>query len=134
MKISEYVKEYTSGHPVKFSRIIDEVKEYWEAFIRFDMLGMNEESQDVLHFLQLWLYWKFRIDGNVWKLTKDSVDKFMARRQVWKRIYKYVGLAEDVSHFCGNYQKQEKVIKHLSEFGIAKGKSVKAYEHIVLKI
>lgn len=42
-----------------------------------DKTKIGEELEDVFHFLQLWLYWRFGLDGEIWKMTKNSVKKFM---------------------------------------------------------
>ena len=131
MKVSWYVVNYTSGKRITFTRIIDEVKELMEEIKKGNKEGIHEETQDVFHFLQLWLYWQFKIDGDIWKITQDSVNKFMARRKVWEKIYEFVGLDKNVSKFCGNYEREYKVIKHLSEFGISESKAKLAFEKIV---
>lgn len=79
MKIGEYVHKYTAGKPITFRNVTTEIREYWSEFQKFNLSGMNEEAGDVLHFLQLWLYWKFGLNGNIWKSTQKSVDKYIAR-------------------------------------------------------
>ncbi len=131
MKVSWYVINYTSGNRIKFKHIVQEIQELLEEIKKGNREGIHEEYQDVLHFFQLWLFWQFNIDGNIWKITKDSVNKFMARRKVWEKIYDYVGLNKDISRFCGNYKREYKVIKHLSAFGISEAKAKLAFEKIV---
>ena len=134
MKISQYIVEYTSGDRVLFGNIVDEVKEFLEEVFKFNREGMSEEWQDVLHFIQLWLYWRFKIDGEVWKFTKDSVQKFMNRVKVWHDIYEYVGLKKDISNFCGNYKRPEKVVKQLAKFGIDEERAKEAYQRLVVGV
>jgi len=133
MKISKYVENYTSGNRITFKHVLDEINEFMHEVIKFNKEGINEEFQDIFHFLQLWLYWRFGLDSKIWKITQDSVNKFISRRKVWEKIYEYVGLDKNISKFCGNYKKEEKVIKHLAEFNISKEKSSDAYKKIVLK-
>lgn len=133
MDIKTYIKKYTSGNRITFDKVIDETGEFFKELTRLNKHGMKEEFGDIMHFLQLWLCWKFGINGRIWKITQHSVKKFMNRKKVWQQIYKVVGLDTDISNFCGNYNKVEKVIKQLSRFGISKRKAQEAYRKIVLK-
>ncbi|MFH1970940.1 MAG: hypothetical protein ABIJ05_00955 [Patescibacteria group bacterium] len=133
MYIKTYIKEYTSGNKIGFNKVFDEIKELFIEIIKFNKKGIKEEYQDVLHFFQLWLYWQFGLNGKLWKSTKESTKKFMARKKMWQEIYKYVELDKNISNFCGNYNKPEKVIKHLSRFGIPEEKSKEAYKKVCLK-
>jgi hypothetical protein len=131
--IKTYIKNYTSGNKIGFDKVIDEIREFTQELVRFNKQGMKEEFGDIMHFLQLWLYWKFGINGKLWKVTQSSVKKFMGRKKVWQKIYKEVGLNTNISNFCGNYHKMEKVIKQLSNFDISKQKAQKAYKKVVSK-
>ncbi|MDD4995528.1 MAG: hypothetical protein PHW53_03645 [Patescibacteria group bacterium] len=133
MKISQYVKEYTDGGKITFRNILSEIKELAIEMVKFSRAGMAEEYEDVFHFLQLWLYCRFGIDGEIWQITKHSVDKFMKRKLVWNRIYTFVGLEENISGFVGNYKKIEKVVIHLQKFGIDRIEAERAYGQIVLE-
>jgi len=133
MKIKEYVKNYTDGNRIRFREVLDEVKEFLVELFRLNRIGMKEELEDVFHFLQLWFYWMFGVNGEVWDITKNSVNKFIKRKKVWQEIYVFLGLNKDISGFCGNHNKIEKVVNHLSKFGIGKEKAKKAYELIILK-
>jgi len=133
MFVSEYVKSYTSGEPVLFWEVLSEVKEFLVELVKFNRSGIKEEGGDVLHFFQLWLFWQFRIDGNIWRWSQCSVDKFMKRVRVWREIYAFVGLDKNISNFAGNYKKPEKVIKQLSRFGISPERAQQAYDWIVLE-
>ncbi len=132
MKIAEYVQNYTSGDRIKFKHILSEFKELLEDIFKLNKKGIYEEFEDVLHFVQLWLYWRFGLNGEIWPITIHSADKFMARRTVWRKIYLFVGLSEDISNFVGNYNKPEKVIKQLVKFGVPKEKAEEAYNKIIL--
>lgn len=132
MKISEYTKNYTDGRPVTLRNIFSEINELIVEFVRMNKDGIKEEFEDVFHFLQLWSYSRFNIDGEIWKITKNSVRKFIDRKQVWNRIYVLVGLPENISGYVGNYKKIEKVVNHLQRFGIAKEKAEEVYEAVVL--
>ena len=131
MKISEYVKDYTSNRPIRFLRIFFEVRELIEELIRFNIPGIKEEFGDTLHFIQMWLYWRFGMDGNIWKVTRHSVKKFVDRKPVWNKIYVYVGLKENVSNYVGNYNRVEKVVSHLGGFGIERELAEEAHRAIV---
>ena len=132
MRIAEYIKEYTSGERVYFREVFAEVHELAVEIGRFNRAGIKEEFGDVFHFLQLWLYWRFGINGNVWPVTRHSVQKFVERKCVWNQLYAYVGLPKDVSNFCGNCNKVEKVVKQLNKFGIAQEKAEEAFHVVVL--
>ncbi len=132
MRIIEYIENYTSGEPVSFREVVQEVKEFWVEVFHLNWKGMREEWQDVFHFLQLWLYWRFGINGEVWKCTMSSVTKFMGRVATWQKLYEYAGLSPDISNFAGNYAKLPKVIKQLGTFGISEAKATEAYNIIVL--
>lgn len=132
MKISEYTKEYTAGEPITFRDMITEVGELVMEVFNMKWDGMKEEFEDVFHFLQLWLYSRFGVDGELWGITKNSVRKFMDRKQVWNRMYVLVGLPENISGYVGNYKKIEKVSHHLQKLGVAKKRAEEAYRKVVL--
>lgn len=131
MKISEYVKTYTSGRRIIFSDIVEEVAELGAEVMKMSRAGMREEFGDVFHFSQLWLYWRFGLDGEPWRITRRSVEKFIARKAVWNKLYAYVGLPENVSGYLGNYKRIEKVVRQLGRFGIEREKAEEAYVKIV---
>lgn len=131
MKISQYVKEYTTGERVLFKDIISEAKELVVEVVKMHKGRIGEEFEDVFHFMQLWLYWQFSVDGDIWKITQHSVQKFMERKKVWNAIYVFVGLPENISGYVGNYKKVEKVINHLQKFGVKKEQAEEAYKRIV---
>jgi len=133
MKISEYIKEYTEGKRIHFSDVLQEIKELFIEIFKFNKTGIIEEFQDVLHFVQLWLYWRFKINGEIWTINEKSVAKFMDRKKVWQEIYMFVGLDKNISGYVGNYNKVDKVINHLSKFGINKDKAEEAYRKIILR-
>lgn len=133
MKISQYIKEYTSNKRIVFKDVILEIEELMAEIFKLNWNGIKEEFEDVFHFLQLWLYWQICLDGEIWGITKNSVKKFMDRKLVWNRIYITVGLAENISGYAGNYKKVEKVINHLQKFGIDKEKAEEAHRKIVLE-
>jgi len=133
MKISEYIKEYTSDGSIFFREVLWEVKELIIEILKLNKDGVKEEFEDVFHFLQMWLYCKFGIDGEIWKITKNSVKKFINRKLILNKIYVYSGLKENISGYVGNYKKVQKVINQLQKFDINEIKAVEAYEKIVLK-
>jgi len=125
--------EYSSGERIELRHIFSEVQELLVEIVRFNPAGISEEFGDVLHFVQLWLYWRFGIDGEIWLgLTGCSVRKFMDRRAVWRRLYKEVGLPEGISNFCGNCSKVEKVVKQLGRFGVDRQTATAAYQKTIL--
>jgi hypothetical protein len=131
MKIGDYIKEYTRGRRITFLDVIREKYEFCAELFKFNRIGISEEFQDVVHFFQLWLYWRFGINGEIWKMSEKSVKKFIDRKKIWQEIYEFVGLDRNISGYVGNYKKVEKVIKHLSDFGIGKEKSEEAYRILV---
>lgn len=132
MKISEYTRKYTAGKPITLRDVFTEISELIAEIVRVNRYGIEEEFEDVFHFLQLWLYCRFNIDGEIWKITKSSVRKFIDRKQVWGRIYLSVGLPENISGYVGNYKKGEKVVNHLQKFGVSREKAEESYKEIVL--
>lgn len=134
MKVKDYVGQYTMGRPIPFYDVWTELKELAVEILKFNASGVKEESQDVLHFTQLWLYWKFGWNGELWKATSGSVNKFMRRKEVWMRIYRYVGIDEHISNYVGNYRRLHKVKSHLAKFKVPEHKAVEAYNEIVMKI
>jgi hypothetical protein len=134
MKISEYVKKYTTGERITLREVFGEVKELFLEVLKLNGVGIKEEFEDVFHFLQLWFYWRFGVDGEIWKITENSVKKFIDRKLIWNKIYAFVGLPENISGYAGNYKKIEKVVNHLRKFGINREKAEEAYNKIVLGI
>ena len=132
MNIAQYTKEYTDGRSVIFKDILSEVNEFFVEVIKLNKDGVKEEFEDVLHFVQLWLYSRFGINGEIWGITKHSVKKFIDRKLVWNKIYAYIGLPLNISGYVGNYNKIHKVINHLQKFGISKEKAEEVYAKIVL--
>lgn len=135
MRIADYIKAYTSGERVTFKKEV--MSEVWELLVeisRFNRSGIAEEFGDVMHFTQLWLFWRFGVDGELWRLSMSSVRKFMARLEVWRKLYVEVGLDPMISNFCGNYKKIEKVVKQLGRFGIDRKQAENAFERIVVPI
>ncbi|MFH2063271.1 MAG: hypothetical protein ABIJ46_03910 [bacterium] len=132
MKISQYILEWTSNDRIRFRHIWAEFVEWLVEMLHWNRVGMREEWGDVLHFIQLWLFWRFGLDGELWPSTSESTDKFMGRLKIWRQLYVAVGLPEDSSRFCGNCTKLEKVIKQLGRFGISRAAAEQAYERIVL--
>jgi hypothetical protein len=133
MKIGQYVKEYTLGNNLPFKYVVMEVEELLVEISKLNKDGVKEEFEDVFHFLQIWLYWHFHVNGEIWGITKHSVKKFMDRKLVWNSIYEYVGLPRDISGYVGNYKKREKVVSHLKKFEVSKEKAEDAYKKIVLE-
>lgn len=131
MRIGEHIQAYTSGDRVPFREVWQEVKELLHEVVRLHWKGMHEEWQDVLHFFQLWLYWRFKINGEVWKCTSGSIAKFVGRLAVWQQLYAHAGLDPHVSHFAGNYAKLPKVIKQLGRFGVSEERATAAYKAVV---
>lgn len=131
MVIKEYVKEYTNGDRITFPDVFSEIKEFLAEVVRFNKAGVNEEFEDVFHFLQLWLYWRFGVNQEIWNITRNSVGKFMDRKKVWNKIYLSVGLPENISGYVGNYSKVEKVINHLKKLGINKDRAEEAYRRVL---
>lgn len=131
MKVSRYIKEYTEEVPFTIKDVFGEIKELFEGIVKFNESGIKEEFEDVLHFFQLYLYWRFGIDGELWYITRHSVQKFMDRKLVWDKIYSRAGLDEGISRYCGNYKRMEKVVSHLGKFGVGKEKAEQVYRDVV---
>lgn len=131
MRVKEYIKEYTAGNQITLRNVFSEINEFLAEVVKLNKKGIKEEFEDVLHFLQLWLYWSFGFNGELWKITDHSVKKFMDRKAVWNKIYVYVGLPENVSGYAGNYNKVEKIVNHLQKFGVGKEKAEEVFRVIV---
>lgn len=131
IKISDYIADYTSGDEVFFLEIWQEFKEFVVEVFRLDWKATKEEFSDVLHFLQMYLYWKFGTDGRVWRSTEYSLRKFMGRLENWRKLYAEVGLDPMISNFCGNCSKEYKVVKQLAKFGIDEAVAKKAFEKVI---
>lgn len=131
MKISQYIKEYTGSGKITFYDVMIELNELIVEIAKMRRDGIKEEFEDVLLFLQAWLYCRFWIDRELWRISKNSAKKFSDRKPVWNKIYISVGLQENISGYVGNYNKAEKVIKHLQKFGITKKQSEEVFRKIV---
>jgi len=131
MKIKYFSEEYTHGKTY-FKDIIAEVKELFDEIIKYDKEGIKEEFADVVVFIQIWLWGRFGLNGNLWKLGRSSFNKFIKRRKVWEQIYQYVGIKQKCT-ICKNYVKPYKIVRHLKEFGISEKRSLEAYQKVVKK-
>ena len=131
MTIKEYIKDYTAGNRIVLTNVLSEVKELIIEVIKLNKAGIEEEWGDVFHFIQLWFYWRFGINGRIWRISQKSVDKFISRKRVWNKIYVKAGLKENISGYAGNYKKLEKVIRHLAQFGVDKQNAERVYYQIV---
>jgi hypothetical protein len=132
MKISHFVANYTEGR-VLFRDVWDEVVELYQELVKFDKKGIKEEAGDVACFFQMWLHDRFAVEGDLWKIGMSSYEKFMERQDVWKEIYRHVGLDENSCTICRNYNKSHKVVNHLKEKGISLEMAMLAYNEVVLK-
>lgn len=132
MLIADYIKAYTSGERVTFKKeVMSEVYELLVEIFRWNRAGIAEEFGDVMHFTQLWMFWRFGVNGELWQSSMSSVEKFMARLAVWRSLYQEVGLDPMVSNFCGNYKKVEKVVKQLGRLGIDRERAEAAFAKVV---
>ncbi|MFA6105064.1 MAG: hypothetical protein WC725_00485 [Patescibacteria group bacterium] len=134
MKVSRYCIEYTNGEVFTLGNTFGEVKEFFAELLKLNWAGMNEEWQDILIFLQIWMYYRFKIDGEMWEYSRESAKKFMDRVEIWHDIYQYAGLARNTSNFCGNYKRPEKVVKQLAKYGIGAEMAREAYDRIVIGV
>lgn len=133
MHIREYIERFTSKEPVRFREVWAEVVEFVVEVAKGNKAGMKEEWGDILHFGQLWAHWRFGLNGKLWKGSLGSVKKFMDRLAVWQNLYAHAGLDRNVSNFCGNCAKEEKVIKQLGKFGVSEEKAKEAFKAVVQK-
>ena len=131
MTVREYIGNYTGGNRVRFREVWAEVKEWWAEVRAGNRAGQREEWGDIFHFLQLWFYWRFGLNQKLWKVATSSTDKFMARLKIWQKIYEYAGLDKNISRFCGNCHKEEKVVRQLGRFGISEEKARETYRMVV---
>tara|TARA_Y100000310_G_C20688351_1_gene820577 strand:- start:1143 stop:1541 length:399 start_codon:yes stop_codon:yes gene_type:complete len=131
MKISEFCKNYTDGSGASFPRVLEEVGEMLVEVFRLDFVAVKEEFHDVGSFVQIWLHSKYGYDKGLWKWGLPSCEKFIARRAVWNQLYVKVGLPENVTNFCGNYKKKEKVLKHLVSLGVEESVALLAFAEVV---
>lgn len=132
MLIADYITAYTSGERVTFKKeVMSEIQELLVEILRLNRAGIAEEFGDVMHFTQLWMFWRFGLNGEVWRSSLSSVEKFMARLAVWRALYQEVGLDPKISNFCGNCKKMEKVVKQLGRFGIGRERAEAAFTKVV---
>ena len=132
MKIGQFCKEYTDPElRTGFLRVLDEVGELIGAIFTFDADKIKDEFADVLVLTQIWLYYKHKVDNDLWGGGMSAYSKIMSRRKYWNQIYDFVGLNRTVSYYCGNYLRKRKVVSQLGRFGISKERALEAYEKIV---
>jgi hypothetical protein len=132
MDIKHFTEEYTCGKTY-FKDVLAECKELFDEIVKFNKEGMKEEFADVVVFIQIWLWNKFKLNGKLWSLGKSSFDKFIKRRKVWEQIYQYVGIKQKCT-ICKNYVKSYKIVRHLKTLGISEKKALQAYQEVVLKL
>lgn len=131
MLVSEYIEKFTKGSPIRLKHVFSEVKEFTLEILKRDKRALKEELEDIFLFFQLWLFWRFNINGELWKISKNSTKKFMDRRPIWNEIYQLAGLPQNVSGYSGNYKKLEKVVRHLNSFGIEEKVAIEIYNSVV---
>lgn len=133
MKIDQYIKQYSCGERFYFGYVLGELAEFLVEIAKLNKKGVIEEFRDVCVYFQIWLYFRFGINGKVWKINMKAAEKYKARQAVWRKIYSFVGLDEDICGYAGNYMKVEKVIDQLARFGISEDRARGAYRKIVLE-
>ena len=132
MKIGQFCKEYTDPElRTGFLRVLDEVGELIGALFTFNPDKIKDEFADVLVLVQIWLYYKHKVDDNLWEGGVPSYNKIMLRRDYWKQIYDFVGLDRNVSSYCGNYKRERKVVSQLGRFGVSKERALEAFNGVV---
>lgn len=135
MKIKYFCKNYCNVDAgCNFRRVLEEVREFFEAMFKLDFKEMKEEFHDVVSFVQMWLYFEYKVDGKLWRLGMPSFNKFISRRKVWSELYVFCGLDKNVSTYCGNCKRKAKVVSQLGKFGVSEKKALEAYDKIVRKI
>lgn len=132
MTIEEYIKKYSRGNRFYFKDVLAEFFELLGALAGMKWQKIVEEFRDVCVHFQIWLYYQFGIRGKAWATNMKAAEKYDARQIVWRKIYLFVGLSEDISGYSGNYLKIKKVIDHLTRLGITEEKAKSAYQNIVL--
>ena len=131
MRISEVIWRYTHRKKMTIGRVWLEVIELWEALVALDWRGVKEELGDVMHFLQIWLFWRFALDSKVWFFTVPTIKKFSDRLVVWQQIYVAAGLSANIVGSTANYRRQHKVVKRLTQLGVSESMAIKAYNQVV---
>jgi len=130
MKIQHFCAEYTRGR-VYFKDILSEIVEWCEELVKGNKEARREEWADVIAFTQMWLWNRFKRNGELWNSGLPSFNKFISRRQMWEKIYVAAGIKEKCT-YCRNYARKEKVIEHLAKFGVSTDKAEKIFEKVVL--
>ena len=133
MTIEEYIKKYSRGNRFYFRDVLVEFCELLGAIFKFNRLKIEEEFRDVCVHFQIWLYYQFGIKGEAWAVNMKAAGKYDARQIVWRKIYSFVGLNEDISGYSGNYLKVKKVVNHLARLGVNDEGAKEAHKKIVLK-
>lgn len=131
-KIEDVVWHYAPGR-MTLTRVLAEALELGEGVLRMDIQNIREEIGDTAHFLQLWLYWRFGINGKPWRISHGSIRKFAARIEVWEAIYQVAGLPESTPVYIGNYKKLHKVVEHLGRYGVNAEVAAIAYMVVVVQ-
>jgi len=114
MRVSEFIKRYSSGTPYKFRDFASEVWELVEACAKFDVDGIVEEFGDSVMTFQLWLAWVLPFD---WEMcVPDYVyRKFDARMKAWEDIFSKEGLTFYPKYLINgaNYAREHKRVAAL---------------------
>ena len=132
MKIGQFCKEYTDPELRSgFLRVLDEVGELIGAIFTFNPDKIKDEFADVLVITQVWLYYKHKVNDDLWEGGMPAYNKIISRKKYWNQIYDFVGLDRNVSSYCGNYQRKRKVVSQLGRFGVSKERALEAYKEIV---
>ena len=126
-RISWFVDNYSLGTLVPWAKLREELLELAQGIMNLDWANTKEEFADVVHILQVVLFWRYGWNGKLWRLGLPAVRKFIARQGMWRQMYQILGLPQSTRSCGKNYKKLTKAIELLGGFGISPEDATRAW-------
>ncbi len=131
MDVATYHQEYTNGKPFTLSDLAVELFELMHSLLSFDRGKIVDEMSDVSVFIQLWYFCRFGHNAPLWRSSLHNLAKVKQRKKVWRKIYRLAGLPQDISNYCGNYLKKEKMVRQLTTFGVEEKRIIQIHNSLL---
>ena len=118
-KASEVYRDILGGKAQRWTAILSELYEFFDAAVRLNLKEMHLEGQQVLYAIQMQYYQMSDSDFYL-QFCSEVVEGFYKRREVWLEIFaEYnVEFKNEYLEHGSNYKRVHKVKKALSLAGV----------------